>query len=157
MPSELSHSHHDLDVVTGFLGPFRGIPQIDFAGYSDDGGIVFENQSQTKSSTAGNTSHVAVSTNNDKRVMATITVWQDTRTCARLFEMARLHDRVREVRNCPFFMRNPISGDQISSTVGIIMDIPPPTQEGEQTSREFPILLPKGRDNIQLASKRLLT
>lgn len=143
---------YDLDEVYCTVGPVGGESAVRIDGYTDDGGIEFDTNSDLGSMSIGNTGLPVFSRNHDELVMATITISEMSVVTRRLAALLDLQRDQSPIEPCPFFLKDTINGDQIEDEYGVFMTLPTPDKSSEAGGREFQLALPNARDKIQLAT-----
>lgn len=140
---------YDLDEVNCLIGPTGGAGPVNTDGYSDDGGITFDVSEDVWSLTTGADGLPVVSRNHDKLVVATIAVSQMALVNKRLDAIRQVQQDQKPIEPCPFFLANPLTGDKVKDRWCVVRNVPPPDQEAEAGSREYNLILPNARDQIE--------
>ncbi|MFB6373831.1 MAG: hypothetical protein ABEN55_12155 [Bradymonadaceae bacterium] len=142
---------YDLDEVYCVIGPVGDVAAVRIDGYSGDGGIEFDVQSDLGSLTIGNDGLPVFSRNHDESVIMTISLSEMAKTTRRMGELLEAQRDQSPIQACPVFMKDTVNGDQIEEEFGIFRNVPGPTKQGEASAREFDVILPNAREQIQLA------
>lgn len=126
------------------------------SGYGEDGGVEYEQASEIGDHVAGADGQVTFSRNNDKRVIATITVMETSRAYQVLAELLRAQQAQTEIEPLTYLHRDNINGDQVQSKYAVFLNRPNPSKERTAGEREFQVLLPYAADKMQLGTKNVL-
>lgn len=142
--------YYSLADVNGTMGPTLGVPPAIFTGYGEDGGIEFSIESELHTKSVGADGHVAMNENNDRSVVATITVMETTNAYHRLYRLAKAQKAAKGLPPCPFFMLDPHNGDEVHEEFAVFQTYASPDKQSEAGERAFDIILPQARGDLIL-------
>jgi len=118
-------------------------------GWAVDGGVTFEMGGDIAEHEIGADGGVHVNRTNDKRVLATIALAQNTEGAAYLGGLLNLQEITPgEIKKVSFYLRNFVSGEVVRSPDAFFTVRPNPNQESGKTNRDFVLLLPYAADKI---------
>jgi hypothetical protein len=142
---------YDIDEVYCVIGPVGDVAAVRIDGYSSDGGVELSVPEDLGTLTHGNDGLPVWSKNHNERVEMTLSLSEMARTTQRLFGLLEAQLDQAPIQPCPVFMKDKINGDQIEEQYGLFTNKPPPSKAGEAGAREFSLLLPNAREQIDLA------
>lgn len=142
MAVERQSSHDFQQIVCNIDG-------VIITGWAPDGGVTFEMGGDILEHEIGADGGVHLNRTNDKRVIATLSLAQNTEGCAYLGSLLNLQELTPgPIRTVSFFLRNFVSGEVVKSPDATFITRPAPNQESSKTGREFALLLPYAADKI---------
>lgn len=130
---------------------FLTLNGIRIAGFGEEGAVEFESVADIGEHIVSADGQVVFSRNNDKRVIATITVLETSRSARDLDEMRRAQEAAPSIVPLVFYMQDTISGDEISEQYATFLNRPMPSKGKGAGEREFRLVLPYGGDTALLA------
>lgn len=124
-----------------------------------EGGVSFEVLSDVSETEAGLDGETVSSFIRDERILATITLQQQSRANALLWASYRVQKEAVEngVERppMPFLLVDPINGDTIADAKAVFEGVPAPSKDRQAGMNEWRILLPQARAQLVLAAARL--
>lgn len=144
MPApKVVRSHSFRDVVLTIAG-------VTISGYAESGGVEFEFGADISESVAGALGEHFVSDLNDDRVIATITVMQNSFGASYLGELLNAQQAARGAKPVfPFYLRNFRTGEIVEDSQAYFQARPAPNQGREMSEREFVMMLPFAAGSIK--------
>lgn len=122
---------------------------VQIGGFGEEGGIEFEMGGDMLEHSVGADGTVFVNRSNDKRVIGTITVMQNTAAATYLGGKMQLQNAaIGPLPTINLFIRNLITGEQIQDPQSVFIQRPAPNQNASSSERAFPILLPYAANKI---------
>lgn len=126
------------------------------SGYAAEGGVEYEMSSEIGEHVAGADGQVTFSRNNDKRVVATITVMETSRSYQVLAELMQAQQDETSVQPLAYMHRDSINGDTVASAYVVFLNRPTPSKARAAGEREFQLLLPYAADKIKFGSNNIV-
>ena len=117
-------------------------------GFGADGGVKFTPEADLGEHDAGADGLVTFSRTNDKRVVAEITVKDNSAAYVWLSARMALQQLENPILPMPFFMRDINSGEQVSEGQTVFINVPEVEKVKASGDRVFRILLPYARDKF---------
>lgn len=122
---------------------------VQIGGFGEEGGIEFEMGGDMVEHAVGADGTVFVNRSNDKRLIGTITVMQNTASATYLGGLMQLQDAaVGPLPTINLFVRNIITGEQVQDPQSIFIQRPAPNQNAASSERAFAILMPYAANKI---------
>jgi len=125
---------------------------LEITGFGEDGSIEYEFQTDIWEHASGADGHVAISRQNDYRVVVTVTVMEGSRGYKYLTELVAQQTRTAQTAPPPmaYLHRDRINGDEIKGANAVFLTWPTPNKSRSASEREFTILLPHAALNMAL-------
>lgn len=111
-------------------------------GFGEEGGVEFEWVEDIGESTIGADGLVEFERNNDKRLLATITLKASGSGYARCVALMRAQEQQDSFTPLPLESSNPRTGERVTSAYTIFQTRPEPNAEKSASEREIQVLLP---------------
>lgn len=123
---------------------------LEVTGFGEDGSIEYDFQGDIYEHASGADGHVAISRQNDYRMVVTVTVMENSQGNRYLAELVAQQTRVAQLAPppMPYLHRDRISGDEIKSPNAVFLTWPSPNKARSAGTREYTILLPHGAINL---------
>lgn len=122
---------------------------FEISGFAEDGGIEFEQGGDVLEHAAGAAGSVFVSRSNDKRLVASITVMQNSAGAEILGRLLNEQEAaIGPIPKVNFYCRNFVTGETIQDPNAMFVVRPDTNQTAEMSERVFQILLPQAADKI---------
>lgn len=111
-------------------------------GFGEDGGVEYEWVEDIGESTIGADGLVEFERNNDKRLIATVTLKASGSGYGRLVALMKGQQQLNSITPLPYESFNPQTGERVTSAYSIFQTRPEPNAEKSAMERETDILLP---------------
>lgn len=122
-------------------------------GFSEDEAVSYETEADAVEHLVSADGEVTVSTTNDERMVATITVMETSASCKRLDELRRAQRAAMKLGildEVPYSHSDRVNGDLVRGG-GIFLSHGKPSKGKTAGTREFMILLPYATESTRLA------
>lgn len=136
---------HDLATCYLSIDGFR------IHGFGDGEAITFSPSAADVEHSVGEDGEVTVERTNDERLVATVTVRENSIACRRLGEIRAAQRAEATITARPFRWYNEQTGEEVSSEFAVFLDTPEARGGRRVSDRAFQILLPNGKRGQRFA------